>query len=105
MSLIARPILHDLFDTHRRARLGVAVRLGYDKAAASYLREKGWPHDGGLMVVLACALACKAQNAGGTEFRRPSDADGCPAWPADAQKATASVIVDALDAGHLVDPR
>lgn len=100
MSVITR----EMFDMHRRARLGVAYRLGLHKRVPDLLRKRGWPTDEGLNVVLAAAIACKVQGAGGEVFRRPAAADGLPEgrWGRDEIKLTASQIVASLELEELL---
>lgn len=95
-----------MFEMGRRARLGVAVRLGYHRTVPELLKKRGWPLDEDLVVVLASALACKAQEAGGTRFRRPVGADGLPGlWPIEETSRTASRIIESLELTELIEPR
>lgn len=94
------------FELHRRARLGVAMKLGYHKVVREHAVKKGWPEDEDLLVVLACALACRAQNAGGQRFRRPPAADALgDLWPATEPARTSSRIIEKLELEALVTPR
>ena len=93
-------------DAHRRARLGVAYRMGLHKSVPALMKQRGWPwQNDDLVAVLAAAVALKAQGAGGQMLRRPAAADGLGGlWPAASLAATAKQICDTLELDDLLQP-
>ena len=96
-----------LKDQHRRARVGVAFRLGLDKIVASTCKERGWPMDEDFVVVLAVAVGLFMQGAYGQRLRRPLACDApvlANRWPKPSLYVTAKAIVDTFDLGG-IDPQ